>query len=630
MMSKTPEKKILRWLSRPHIKPYLLAAFSSALVYFQASYDPFGLVSSTDRVSALVVSSVIAPFYGDQHHTGRDNIVVVLYDKAYFEKNKHRDKSEHQHAWPLVPDQHRPIIEKIAGANPAGVFLDVYFTSQNLQREEALGKFYQGLNDLNCTDGASSIECAETSQAAIFLASLLSDPKPQALDVSPARPVLAQTRSKPHLYRLTETIDDNSSSCKSDRQNTAAYALYEQWCKRKNELYADSCEPISSSKLDHVMYLQWGYAPSEIMHRYLENSGKGSSNCQHDTHGLQTVIEAAKLSLDSLFGRTANKKGLCAYHTTISAQYLKEMPRKELSDLVQHKIVLIGARDYPAADEIESYVHGKLPGVFWHAAALDNLIERQNDFLRVAPDTLGVILETTTSALLLFIMAAFIHQNLITEQQLIKSGRTSPSEKKLKSLNQIQLATAAIAICLLAGLLCLVWVVRGYAPQNWIGTAGLLIILCSDQAVAVHRVSVRWAIITITRPLQALASFANTFRPSINSVTLEQLNRSSKVPNQSHMLLKPLQILRVIGFILIGMMMIVGFISLAAILFFAPIVYFSIKPSTPAAISIFSLSYGLLIFIAFRYWLKKTLKIRRKNRKTKSPIIRKKEPANSD
>jgi hypothetical protein len=59
-MSKSPERKMLEWLKLPHIRPYALATLLTALTLVQSHFDPFGLISTTDHVSGLLVNTALA------------------------------------------------------------------------------------------------------------------------------------------------------------------------------------------------------------------------------------------------------------------------------------------------------------------------------------------------------------------------------------------------------------------------------------------------------------------------------------------------------------------------------------------------------------------------------------------
>tara|TARA_B110000879_G_scaffold206369_1_gene288230 strand:- start:222 stop:878 length:657 start_codon:yes stop_codon:yes gene_type:complete len=192
-------------------------------------------------------------------------------------------------------------------------------------------------------------------------------------------------------------------------------------------------------------------------------------------------------------------------------------------------------------------------------------------------------------------MAVFIHHNSLSERRLKKNSAIN-TEANQKILTHIYLYTSAIALLLLSILICLIWVGRDYAPENWVGIAGLLFILCSGQIISIHRINASLAIFFINVSSQPLAAI---FYKSglLASQKIDAVNRAIHNLHQT---------IRVILFILLGGFFVFCFISIALTVFFIPIIYFSTQPSSALTLTIFTLLYGWLIFIAFRQWLRLT------------------------
>ena len=611
MMSRTPENKFLNWLAQPSVKPYLIALLSTVIIFFQANLDPFGLISASDKSSALLFSKIISPFYGkqllkqpfslstnNQQHNGRENIVVVLYDQPYFDRNR---KSSNKPVWPIPVDKHRRLLQKITEANPAAVFLDVYFTIENKERENAIAKFYSQLKTIDCPNELSADECAEEAQAPTFIASVLRNTKPSAINpetdipIAPPRVALAEINQQQHHYALQDCQQGANKDCIDTSTDTAAYALYQRWCARTNELKAGSCQSIDTKNIDQTLFLQWGYAPSQDMVELQRTINPNATHCQTDGNGFSLLTKPIHLMLKELIGQTSNRQQLCPYHNTLGALMVEKMPASDLRTMLKNKVVLVGATDYPLADKVESYVHGYIPGVFWHATALDNLIEKPKHFLRIMEKKQSANVETTIALLLFLTMAVFIHHNSLSESRL-KSNPAINTEANQKILTHIHLYTSAIALLLLSVLICLIWVGRDYAPENWVGIAGLLFILCSGQVIAIHRINAGLAIFFIEVSSQPLGAIFY----KIGLLSSQRIDAVNRAIHNLH------QTIRVFLFILLGGLFVFCFISIALTVFFIPIIYFSTQPSSAFTLTIFTLLYGWLIFIAFRQWLRLT------------------------
>lgn len=302
------------------------------------------------------------------------------------------------------------------------MFLDVYFTSQNTKREIALKTFYSELDDVNCSD----IETAENGKADFktptYLASLLTDPAPSITidnkDLCPPRKTLAETTQSSHLYRLREfDVHTDDNPCNAYNGTTAAYDMYTQWCRRQTQLTADSCTHLNPPTRDQILYLQWGFSPDQTFYSKLLDNQTSAHQCVNSTSTLNALYYSIKLTLLAAGGSPSKTQKLCPYNNFIGARYIHMAPPAHLKELLEDKIVLIGVSNNSIPDRIESSVQGHLPGIFWHAAALDNLMQRGNRFIRERNTDYQAAIESLVACLIFFILAVFVHKNSKTQQQ---------------------------------------------------------------------------------------------------------------------------------------------------------------------------------------------------------------------
>ena len=605
-MSSTGNNAIREWLKKPSIKPYAVAALLTIVTALQSHFDPFGLLTDADKFSGQIISRVISPFYGGEEHRGRDNILVVLYDEAYYTENSDRTR------WPIAPKEHRKLIQRIAMFNPAAVFLDVYFNVQNDERRNQLATFYSGLATLDCPDGSSKDYCEEELLAPIYLASLIDDCRPSVTTlgennlettVFAPRYALAEADVGHHLYKLRVPVESYSHNhCNANQSilDTAAHSLYKHWCDRQNQLASGSCEQIAPENLNKTQYLQWGYAPDEDFIAPLKKFVNDFPDCQTNSGAFGKLTTAIKLVSKSIFdndniGAVSNP---CVYHRYVSAQFLFDAGFDELYPLIANKVVMIGATDYPAADRIQSQVHGYLPGIFWHATALDNLMERGNKFFRKSSVEMGMLLELLVSACIFFVMAYLVQKNTAIAKKV--SGQCGTCKQAVdgsmqvnEAIDNMEFFTSLFCIILLSVLLCMLWVFFNYSPENWVCTLALLLFLMSEKTMAIHRSGVRYATKTL--------SFS---RYSLPPLLATSKNLSSKLSSRLLSDQSADRLSRILGEILLLVMW--AFVALLLLLvgfliFFAPAVFFSGAVRPLYHYILFLLGYMLFAVLCLLY-----------------------------
>ncbi|MCY1530465.1 hypothetical protein D9M68_656530 [compost metagenome] len=95
----------------------------------------------------------------------------------------------------------------------------------------------------------------------------------------------------------------------------------------------------------------------------------------------------------------------CPYTRTLYANQLRD-PR--VAEVLRGKHVLPGAQIRGIPDLVASPVQGLLPGVYWHAMALDNLLVQDSGYWRSAPDSLGNVSLTDLIELVLVLVAGVV------------------------------------------------------------------------------------------------------------------------------------------------------------------------------------------------------------------------------
>ncbi len=480
--------------SRRDAIPLLVAtAVAIVLAVFKGWADPFGLATDMERLSANIFNTINSPLYGKQwsvnlddanHGTryGQSNIVVLLIDDAFLRQIEKK--------WPIDLRHYRRMLHKLVGAGAKVVFVDIFFVANRPGRDKEIASLYEYADGLVQASRCGGEPCAETKSGMgteILFASTLQQPESklkmekengEEVVVSPPATALAQIDSKPTDYDLWQARGEK-------RYDTAAWAIYKAWCRRTRECDTaalDEPEPDS-------MYLHWGYAPNQIM---TEERAFGGDVCQKQAATLlRRIGQSVRVFARNMF-RGFNEKdppgndpvrdkpenGLCPYTSQIKLQLFNRLTDGELRELFADNVVLIGTDLEYYPDHQWSPVHGHLPGVFWHAMAVDNLIEFGDRYVRAEPDDVNRYLEAAS------LTSLFVLQALLTWFALpreARAGHGTAADARLDLLHGLMI------ICVISAMVLWVAGVKRGAPGNWVGLAILLFFINQRPILALPR-----------------------------------------------------------------------------------------------------------------------------------------------
>ncbi|MEI5996285.1 CHASE2 domain-containing protein [Paraburkholderia bengalensis] len=103
------------------------------------------------------------------------------------------------------------------------------------------------------------------------------------------------------------------------------------------------------------------------------------------------------------------EKPVCVFHHTVYVYELKTDPT--IGSKINHKIVLLGTARRFGGDYINSPISGRIPGVYLHAMALDNLLTYGANYKRVT--SLSLTSDTDNLKLLLLTVSSLVAVSLI-------------------------------------------------------------------------------------------------------------------------------------------------------------------------------------------------------------------------
>ncbi|MCY1367639.1 CHASE2 domain protein [compost metagenome] len=196
------------------------------------------------------------------------------------------------------------------------------------------------------------------------------------------------------------------------------------------------------------------------MERFVDLAGCGVRGDRSDILQVLTLlgVDSLRAQFDSV---DSERPQPCPYTRTLYANQLRD-PR--VADVLRGKHVLLGVSIRGIPDLVASPVQGQLPGVYWHAMALDNLLTQEAGYWRDAPSVFGDFSWTDLLELLLVLVATLV-------ALLLPEAANMPDRKKrfvcwlLSHYLFWFVALSGVAI-LASGLLMSRWHI---APLDWLG-----------------------------------------------------------------------------------------------------------------------------------------------------------------
>lgn len=348
--------------------------------------DLFGLSSKSDEAFRDFLYRVSAPLYDD---VARDDIVVVLLteegtEKLHTEKLVQPDGSKRSvfdaNEWPITYRDHGEILSTILNYEPRSVFVDIYFR-QERSLDDSADEF------LNFTSDMSGLFDVNVYFAGGY---------PTSVETNSGKYQHTDFQNK--ISSMFEMPINgwygvkNTYPLSINNQLTAASKLYQDACLGVDPL--DSCNEnmVEISRATQAISVLWGaYPPSKSMNTI-------KNDCDYSyLKDLRTGV----------FGDNSGAK--CPFHQVIFASHLKikhlNGDFEELDELLNNKIVLYSADYLGLGDYVDSPVHGNLPGVHFHAMALDNLISLGNNYIKSSLDQTAKLLHLLALLIIPFILS---------------------------------------------------------------------------------------------------------------------------------------------------------------------------------------------------------------------------------
>ncbi|WP_095144551.1 CHASE2 domain-containing protein [Pseudomonas sp. Irchel s3b6] len=424
------------------------------VVLLIALLDPFGLSSSSDNASAQWLNRMFASLYDSK---GQQQIAVVVIDDAYLLRNNT--------FWPMPYGEQSKLFKRLLAYKPKAVFVDLLYSHDHSPGDPAQGSQllanvfdryrHQGIPLLLANTGrprgeegqANTLEhLAQVTTPVLVVWSGVGDKYPLAFDAP------------------------------QGLMETPALALYRQYCQAHQcpDLPGDAQAAAQAPPIA----IQWGLelAPEQAR---IANTADCSTVDGFFSQTLKQLAEAIFWKL----GKSAQAS--CPYSLTLTASDLEvsePQDRALIAALLRDRLVLVGAHITSTGDLVQSPVHGKLPGIYLHAMALDNLLSEGMSY-KHEPDSLPRMdinwLDLVEIALLvLIVVLKALHEHRAAKHRTLTPWRRweirffhSPCPSWLLVMTVLTVASIALYFA-------------NITPVNVLGIAVLSLVLFSEKIEA--------------------------------------------------------------------------------------------------------------------------------------------------
>lgn len=472
-------------------------AYSLVGLYFLVG-DVLGFGTTTGRYSEETFYNIIAPAYGTAPFAappGRSgpsaqaptmwnrNISVILLDDKALRGGDKSGVTEGGIGWPAPMRYHVKLLSDLYETyHPAAIMVDILFFDKRPDDKKALEDFVDLIRKIK-----------NERRTRLYLAA--SDPNPDTTllirELAKAADLVTVTwpekdETNPFYYPLSSGAGDSPKPAWRGIRAGAAYTIYRDLCDRlandkeaKNKWSGLNCPAgeVLDDKFERPMQIFWGIkAPALNWEQY--NLGVFCA-------GQETFIPLRiwNLFVAGVTGSIARTRETCPYLQFLRARDFMDAGFR--NDPYNHyevkktldaafgskergppKIVFYGASFKMAEDEVRTPTHGRIPGVFMHAMALDNLLTLGDGYIREAADFDPVYLLLNWCLALFIAAIAVLAWDL--HIRLIRRGRSA--------LYVLPGSLAAGSFIIILAIY-ISFVLLRFDPVNWLGYFGVLAII---------------------------------------------------------------------------------------------------------------------------------------------------------
>jgi CHASE2 domain-containing sensor protein len=355
-------------------------------------FDPFELGSGSQRRSEEVAARLAATQY-----TGSNRVAVVLVDDDYLERLGS--------AWPPSYAAQGRLIRQILGHGPRALFVDVLYSHRH---GRAAGD--------QPGDLLAPIERDRT--VPVYLPTMVragarelcpGERGPAGAVVDPAAVIAPLRQSDRFRWSLVGWYgcgDGYPNYLANDAvlARTPAFAMFADDCAGPSPAAPDACRGLRpggdpEGRFLRPMIIRWGaFPPSGQAGLYGPGTCQAGAAVEGGTEVVPPLLRLRALLGEALLGMFVDLRERDEVELHRPCPAVNVVPATLLLDgdprvggLLRDRFVFLGTRVAGLPDWQTSPVHGQVPGVVLHAAALDNLLRRGDRYARGRSALVGTL-----------------------------------------------------------------------------------------------------------------------------------------------------------------------------------------------------------------------------------------------
>ncbi len=489
------------------IKATIVSLLLAMSAYVMAKLNFFGLEESSGRLADHVYQRVTAADYGKQRR-GQQTVSVVYLDETSVEALRGFGWSR----FPPTFDQQWLMLEdvlSVGGAPPAALFVDFVYLGQGgigegfdafvagvagTTRADAWrdkpGCIADPLMKIACMVGAGGTPIIFAKPSPMDL-NVFTDAQRMLDEVAVLAPALVEENAYPLIIDYGFTRREAQARGVSGFDVSPALAGYAAWCLSRQDAcgvaeFADlrrraaealagksARAPALQRVFDAPIDVVWGSRPDPAFLAMTQAVSGKPAPCRAEPGDWR---ERFMEQLAGLRGPAEGARLECPYTLSLGYDRLVSGHGLEMADLerlLAGKLVMVGGHFRASSDWVESPVHGQVPGVQFHAMALDNLVEGGVDYRRNDADTL--LDDDMLESLLIAALAFCGVLGVMTRNNLLDRARAMGMESRLRSAvyGPLYVSLFGVSIFIVAAATWFGVNFLNRSPINWIGISGV-------------------------------------------------------------------------------------------------------------------------------------------------------------